>query len=112
MITDPLTPLVKWSDDNIVDLIRKVRNDLIKDFLDDRFLREYLRQNFRILELPPIKMEFIRNALKEQLIRPVDLNHYRSLINEIRDTDSAALSTKNEVLFYKDIENLLKKFMY
>jgi hypothetical protein len=32
----------KWSDEAIIDLIRQLRNDLIKDFLDERFLKEYL----------------------------------------------------------------------
>ena len=101
-----------WSDEAIVDLIRKVRNDLIKDFLDDRYLLDYLGNRFRISEISRVKTEFIRNDLKELLISPVNIGHYDSLMRQIRDTDSASISAGNENLFYKEIESLLKKYIY
>ena len=101
-----------WSDEAIVDLIRKVRNDLIKDFLDDRYLLDYLGNRFRITEISRVKTEFIRNDLKELLISPVNIGHYDSLMKQIRDTDSASISAGNENLFYKEIESLLKKYIY
>lgn len=102
----------RWSDENIIDLIRKVRNDLIKDFLDERFLNEYLAANFRIRELGKIPAEFIRNDLKDLLIHPVNTIHYQLLIRQIRDTDSASISAGNEALFYKEVEMILKKHLY
>jgi hypothetical protein len=39
----------KWSDETILDLIRNLRNDLIKDFLDERFLKEYLANTYGII---------------------------------------------------------------
>ena len=101
-----------WSDEAIVDLIRKVRNDLIKDFLDDRYLLDYLGNRFRISEISRVKTEFIRNDLKELLISPVNIGHYDGLMKQIRDTDSASISAGNENLFYKEIESLLKKYIY
>jgi hypothetical protein len=102
----------QWSDERILDLVRKLRNDLIKDFLDERHLKEYLADKFRIHELSNIKIEFIRKDLKELLISPVNVNHYDTLISQIRNTDSAALTETNEQLFYKELENIFKRYIY
>jgi hypothetical protein len=102
----------QWTDERVLDLVRKLRNDLIKDFLDERHLKEYLFNEYRIKDLSPIKIEFIRKDLKELLISPVNVNHYGPLIDQIRATDSAALTENNEKLFYKELEGLFKKFIY
>lgn len=102
----------QWTEDRILDLVRKLRNDLIKDFLDERHLRAYLAEHFRISELSNTKVEFIKKDLKELLISPVNTNHYRSLIEQIRETDSAGISETNEPLFYKELEMIFKKYMF
>jgi hypothetical protein len=102
----------QWTDERIIDLIRKLRNDLIKDFLDERHLKEYVDQQFRVRDLSPVKVEFIKKDLKELMISPVNLNHYSPLINQIRLTDSAALTESNEPLFFKEIEGILKRYLY
>jgi hypothetical protein len=83
----------QWTNERILDLVRQLRNDLIKDFLDDRHLKEYVADHFRVRDLSTVKVEFIRRDLKELLISPVNVNYYEPLINQIRTTDSAA--TKN-----------------
>jgi hypothetical protein len=102
----------QWTDERIVDLVRKLRNDLIKDFLDERHLREYVTNQFNIRDLSPIKVEFIKKDLKELLISPVNINHYSQLIHQVKTTDSAAISESNEQLFYKELETLFKRFLY
>jgi hypothetical protein len=102
----------QWTDENILDLVRKLRNDLIKDFLDERFLKEYIAEQFRIKDLSAVKIEFIKKDLKELLISPVNTHHYEGLISEIKNTDSAALTENNEKLFYKEIENLFKRYIF
>lgn len=103
---------IKWTDERILELVRKLRNDLIKDFLDERYLKEYLSTNFRVTDLSTIKVEFIKRALKELLISPVNTNHYQALIDQIRETDSAGLTESNEPLFYKELDPIFKRFMY
>jgi hypothetical protein len=103
---------LKWTNESILDLVRKVRNDLIKDFLDDRVLRQYMARQFNIAELPLIKIEFIRTELKELLISPVNVDHYHMLIEQIRQTDSASLSEGNDTLFYREVEGILRKYTY
>jgi hypothetical protein len=109
---DTNTLNTQWTDENIIDLVRKLRNDLIKDFLDERMLNEYMATQFRVKDLSPVKLEFIKKELKELLISPVNLNHYQGLITQIKTTDSATLTENNEHLFYRELEGILKKYMY
>ena len=102
----------QWTEDRILELVRKLRNDLIKDFLDERYLREYLSNRFRISDLSNIKVEFIKKDLKELLISPVNTNHYQSLIDQIRETDSAGITETNEPLFYRELELIFKRYMF
>ncbi|HOX83697.1 MAG TPA: hypothetical protein PLS08_11760 [Chryseolinea sp.] len=97
---------------DIVDVIRKLRNDLIKDFLDERTMIAYLSAQYKIMEISSIKIEFIKGDLKKLLIAPVDLQWYYPILQDFKTTGSAALSEGNEKLFYKEIENILKKYIY
>ncbi len=102
----------QWTDERIIDLVRQLRNDLIKDFLDERHLKDYVSEHFRVRDLPNVKIEFIRKDLKELLISPVNINYYEPLISQIRTTDSAALTENNEQLFYKELEIIIKRYLY
>jgi hypothetical protein len=101
-----------WTDENIIDLVRKVRNDLIKDFLDERFLKDYIANKYGVKELTPVKIEFIKRDLKESLIAPVNIEHYKTIVEQIRETNSASLSEGNDELFYNEVEQILKKYIY
>lgn len=103
---------IKWSEERILELVRKLRNDLIKDFLDERYLKEYLFTNFRVSDLSPVRIEFIKKELKELLISPVNTNHYQRLIDQIRETDTAGLTEGNEPLFYKELDPIFRRYMY
>lgn len=105
-------PVTRWTDENIIDLIRRFRNDRIKDFLDERHLKEYVNQRYNIRDLSPVKIELIKIALKEHLISPVDLHHYKEIIAEIRGTDTANLQEENEPLFNRETEMILKRFLF
>ena len=105
--TDP----IKWSDKNVLDLIRKRRNDLIKDFLDERNLIAYFAQQYNRIELSSVKIQMLKKDLMEMLIEPVDCKHYESLIEQIRHTDTASVTDKHEELFYKDVEKILKRYV-
>lgn len=97
---------------DITDVIRKLRNDLIKDFLDERNLITYLSEQFRIMDLSAVKIEFIKKDLKNLLITPVDTALYKPIIEDYKSTGSASLSEGNEKIFYKEIEGILKKYIY
>jgi hypothetical protein len=97
---------------DIIDVIRKLRNELIKDFLDERKLIEYLSEQYRVLQLSNVKIQFIKKDLRELLISPVDKTLYAPIINDYESTGSIALAEGNEKLFYKEIEGVLKKYIY
>jgi len=97
---------------DIIDVIRKLRNDLIKDFLDERNLVAYLAEQYRVMDLSAVKVELIKADLKRLLITPVDIEWYKPILENFKTTGSAALAEGNERLFYKEIEGVLKKYMY
>jgi hypothetical protein len=94
------------------EIVLKLRNDLIKDFLDERNLIEYLSKEYRMMDVSRVKVEFIKRDLKLLIQSPLDENHYREVVATISETGSAALSQGNEKIFYKEIEQILKKYIY
>jgi len=103
--------LVRLSGDNIVELIRERRNDLISKLLHDDELNLYLKESFDISEVSQIKREFIKRALKELDLAPIDLSHYGLIILEMRKSGSFVVSSNNEKLFYQEIENSIKNYL-
>lgn len=97
---------------NPTELVIKLRNDLIKDFLDERNLITYLSKEFRMMDVSRVKVEFIKRDLKLLLQSPLDEARYAEVLETITETNSAALSQGNEKLFYKEIETILKKYIY
>jgi hypothetical protein len=97
--------LVRLSGDNIIELIRERRSDLIGKLLHDNELNLYLKETFDISELSQIKREFIKRALKDLNLAPVDLAHYGQIILEMKKTGSLVVSSNNEKLVYQEIED-------
>jgi len=106
------TPLAdRLSIETIIDIVRRLRNDLVKDFLNDNNIQSYFLETYG-KAISGIKREFVIRDLKELLISPVDLAHYSSLIKEIRETNSANLSKGNHELFYGEIKLIFDKYRY
>lgn len=104
-------PLEKLSIEKVIDLVRQIRNDLIKDFLQGDNIQFYFQEQYE-KPISKIKIEFLIRDLRELLILPVDLVHYASLIKDIRETNSANLSRGNNNLFYKELELIFNKYRY
>jgi hypothetical protein len=101
----------KLSIEKIIDLIRQIRNDLIKDFLLGDNLNTYFNEEYN-KELSNVKAEFLKRDLKELLIAPVDLSHYSTLIKYIRESNTASLANGNQDLFYKELELIFNRYNY
>jgi hypothetical protein len=101
----------KLSVEKIIDLVRGVRNDLIKDFLDKKNVELYFNEQYST-SISAIKVEFLIRDLKELLISPVDLVHYAALIKEIKENNSAGLSNGSKDLFYKELEIIFDKYRF
>ena len=102
---------LKKSHENNIDLIQKIRNDLVKDFLDERFMKEYLAEHYHVREMSNVKVEFIKKELKELLQVPLDLVHYDALLSRLKDTDATTLEDGEEHLFYTEIEKVLRRYV-
>ena len=103
--------IVRLSGDNIVELIRERRNDLITKLLNDDQLSLYLKETFDVSEVSKVKREFIKRALKELNQTPVDLSHYGKIILEMRKSGSLLVSSRDERLFYQEIENSIRNYL-
>jgi hypothetical protein len=101
----------KLSVEKIIDLVRVVRNDLIKDFLYRKNIELYFNEHYN-KSISAIKAEFLIRDLKELLISPVDLVHYAALIKEIRENNTASMSNGHKDLFYKELEVIFDKYKY
>jgi hypothetical protein len=64
------TQTEKLSVEKIIDLVRQVRNDLVKDFLIKDNAQNYFAEHYN-KPLSKIKLEFLRRDLSELLISPV-----------------------------------------
>ena len=102
---------IKQGHESNIDLIQKIRNDLVKDFLDERFLKEYLADHYHVRELSNVKVEFIKKELKELLQLPLDQVHYEPLLTRLQDTDATSLVDEEEHLFYTEIEKVLRRYV-
>lgn len=111
-MTSKTTFLTNQQAFNPTELVLKLRNDLIKDFLDERNLITYLSKEFRMMDISRVKVEFIKRDLKLLLQSPLDEVRYEEVLETMKETGSAALSQGNEKLFYKEIEEILKKYIY
>ena len=101
----------KISTERIIDLVREVRNGLIRDFLLDENIKSYFREQYT-KELSTIKLEFLKRDLKELLGSPVDLSHYALLIKQMQELNTASITSSHHELFYKELEGIFKKYNY
>jgi hypothetical protein len=99
------------STEKIIDIVRTVRNGLIKDLLkDDRYEHYFVKQFNK--PLSNVKKEFIKRELKELLIHPIDLVHYSKLINQIKETNSTSVSDHDHKLFYEEFDGVFRKYTF
>jgi hypothetical protein len=102
----------QWTQEKYEDLIKKLRDDLVKDFLDERYMKEFIFENYNVKEISNVKVEFIKKELKEVLLSPLDVAHYEPIFTHLRETDSETLGEGNDQLFYIDIEKVLKRYIF
>ena len=102
---------IRLTNDNIIELVRDRRNELIGKLLHTDGLNHFLKETFGVTEISLVKQEFIKRALKELELSPIDLSHYGQIILEIRKTGSLIISSNNERLFYLDIANSIKNYL-
>ena len=107
-----LADTLKVTDEHRIDIIRKLRNDLIKDFLEEKNLLAYFKEYYNRNQLNRIRIEFIKKELGDLLIAPVDLAHYASLLIEMKQAGTASLTGKNESLFYDELDKVFRRYIH
>ncbi|RAV98332.1 hypothetical protein [Pseudochryseolinea flava] len=97
----------------IVDVLRHNRNDIIKDFLDERNIRSYYADRYHLNDVESPKVIAIRDELKLMLDTPLDLEHYSILVDQIKQAGVSVHHVDiNPDLFFKEIQKIFLKYMF
>jgi hypothetical protein len=110
----PISGSINITDDLIVDYIRSNRDDIIKDFLDERNIRSYYADRYHLNDIDSPKVSAIKTDLRQLLDTPVDLNHYNGLIQQMKQAGIVSLENVdiNPDLYYKEIQKIFLKHMF
>jgi len=100
---------IRWSNQQVIDLVRALRDELIQVFLDERFLTDYIALNFGVAGIHPDQLKAVKDSLKILELSPLNIDYYHLLLDQIRITDSASLTAQNDSLFYAEIELLIEQ---
>jgi hypothetical protein len=95
--------------EKIIELINMLRNELIKDFLNDEYLNNHFQEQYQ-KPLSNIKREFLKRDLRELRNEPVDLVHYAGLINHIKETGTVFLPERNSDFIYEELKKIIQKY--
>ena len=77
----------KVSIDKIIDNIRITRNDKIQKLLVEEALMTFLQEQFEVVAVSAIKLEFLKRDLQELKKSSLDLAHYASLIKLLKESN-------------------------
>jgi hypothetical protein len=101
------------ADDEIINVIRNNRNDIIKDFLDERNIRSYYADRYHLTDVDSPKVSAIKDELKILLGKPLDLDHYALLVDQIKQAGVSIHHVDiNPDLFFKEIQRIFLKYMF
>lgn len=97
------------STEAIIEAIRMLRNSRITELLknDDALLR-LLEKRYGTTALTDVKKEFIRRDLTALRNTSLDLDHYGTLIRQVKEQGGTGLAS-NE-LFILELEGIFSKF--
>lgn len=104
-------PIIRFSNEDIIELIREHRDEMIAALLKEPALRKFLFRQYKLADLSAKKTEFIRKALQELATRPVDLVHYAALILDIRKKEGSMISATWDFLFHQDIDRAIRNYL-
>jgi hypothetical protein len=96
---------VRWSDENIQALVRRVRKDAINGFLSGDLKNEII--NTEVID--PSKWSVIDEKLKQHQFASIDDTFYKSIINTIKQTDTASFINIDMSLIYEEIRQVISR---
>jgi hypothetical protein len=99
--------------DEIINVIRNSRNDIIKDFLDERNIRSYYADRYHLNDIDSPKVAAIKEELKQMLGTPLDVVHYALLMDQMKQAGVSVNHVDiNPDLFFKEIQKVFLKYMF
>jgi methyltransferase-like protein len=93
------------------EFILKLRTDFFKDFLDERYLREYLAKHYNVRDLSNVKVEFMKKDFKELMSTPPDAAIYETLVTRLKGSDNPEEDEK-ELIFHDEIEKIVMQYLF
>lgn len=99
------------SQPDIIEYVRTQRNSLIKSLLQDDALKAYLLEQYKITELSRVKLEFIKRALQNLLIEPVDLAHYSKFILDMKGAQDLHVPDQHRALFHQNVHATIRNYL-
>lgn len=100
--SDGMELSVRWSDENIYALIRKLRSDVIELYLHGSLIHDH----FKLL-IEEGNLEMIKTRLTQYRLSPIDLRYYGKIIDAIKETDTATFSNIDMNLIHDDIRSMI-----
>lgn len=100
-----------WPTPKIINLIVQLRNELIIEFLDEQKLNAYFLESYN-KQLSKVRREFLFKELKDLSKTPLDLVRYSGLIRQIKETNSAKLTEGMDSIFYSELEEIFKRYIF
>jgi hypothetical protein len=92
----------KNSIQNIIQVIRSVRNHFIDELMDEAALMEFIKEHFNTVAISAGKIDFVRKKLLELKTSPLDLVEYSSLIRLANETNIGVI--ENHPLLLKALK--------
>jgi hypothetical protein len=92
----------KNSIQNIIQVIRSVRNHFIDELMDEAALMEFIKEHFNTIAISAGKIDFVRKKLLELKTSPLDLVEYSSLIRLANETNIGVI--ENHPLLLKALK--------
>ncbi|MBL0745816.1 hypothetical protein [Chryseolinea lacunae] len=102
---------VKFSMHEAIDWVRQERNSVVKTYLDNAVVQEYVGKKFGV-HLSHIKMEFVNRDLHEMLISPVDLVHYSAILTELTHSPGESFQSRTNGLIMVELDKTLQKYAF
>jgi len=96
----------------VIEIIRDLRNHLLNEFLNEERINHFFKEYYQIAPLSKVRMEFLKKDLRELQKSSLNLIHYSGLIRQIKETNSARLTSGMDALFYNELEDVFRKYIF
>jgi hypothetical protein len=97
----------KISMDQIIEAIRKTRDQQIDELMEDPLLMAFLEHCYDAVTISDIKKAFLKRSLNELKNSPLDLSYYSSLITKMKESNTTIVD--NNKLFFGELKSLFQK---